>query len=216
MKTHAHRDLVAAKIKFMFKDLEKKISKLRFGSIDDKRKNKLQPLIDYIQEKVNRDEAIQLHFICTHNSRRSQFGQVWAKVAAGHFNIEIDSYSGGVEVTACNERTINSLIRYGFTILKQGNNNPKYMVNWGTGNLITLFSKLVDDDSNPEENFAAIMTCSHADENCPVVFGSEKRISITYEDPGVGDGTDDEERTYDQRSEEIATDLFYVFSKIKK
>lgn len=200
----------------MFKTLKPKVEQINDTKLTKKRQNRLTPLIEYLQEKVDQQQPISLEFVCTHNSRRSQFAQVWAQVAADYFGITINSFSGGIEVTACNERTVASLMRFGFAIHKEGDDNPKYMVNWGTGQLLTLFSKLVEDDSNPTENFAAIMTCSHADENCPVVLGAEKRIALTYEDPGSADDTEDESQVYDKRSEEIASDLFYVFSQIKQ
>ena len=59
------------------------------------------------------------------------------------------------------------------------------------------------------------MTCSHADENCPFIAGAEKRIPITYEDPKKFDNTPEQLAKYNERSLQIATELFYVFSKVK-
>ena len=74
----------------------------------------------------------------------------------------------------------------------------------------------MDDDFNPKSDFAAIMTCSQADEGCPFVPGAEKRIPITYEDPKAFDGTPEQAQKYRERSEQIATEMFYVFSQIQK
>ena len=76
------------------------------------------------------------------------------------------------------------------------------------------FSKKMDDDFNPKSAFAAIMTCDSADEACPVVSGAEKRIPITFEDPKKFDNTPLQTEKYRERSEQIATELFYVFSQI--
>ncbi|HAB89337.1 MAG TPA: hypothetical protein DCF84_02285 [Bacteroidetes bacterium] len=46
---------------------------------------------------------------------------------------------------------------------------------------------LIDDLINPSENFVAVMTCDHADENCSTIFGTERRIPIRYEDPKAFD-----------------------------
>ena len=46
------------------------------------RKLRLQQLADYISQKLESKEEIGLIFICTHNSRRSHMGQIWAQVAA--------------------------------------------------------------------------------------------------------------------------------------
>src|SRR6056300_1091754 len=99
----------------MFEKLNLTIASAIQQNIDQDRKTQLQVLIDYIQEKVNSKEEVRLNFICTHNSRRSQFSQIWAQTAAAYFGIEVDCFSGGVELTAFNERAVASLIRRGFT-----------------------------------------------------------------------------------------------------
>ena len=81
--------------------------------ISEERVRVLKPLIRYVQHKLENREEINLNFICTHNSRRSQFSQIWAKIAAEYHGIEINSYSGGVEVTALNHRAVDSLKRSG-------------------------------------------------------------------------------------------------------
>lgn len=69
---------------------------------------------------------------------------------------------------------------------------------------------------NPVSNFCAVMTCSQADEGCPFILGAEKRIPIRYEDPKASDDTKQQTEVYTQRSIEIAMEMMYVFSKIKK
>ena len=59
------------------------------------------------------------------------------------------------------------------------------------------------------------MTCSHADENCPVVTGMEKRISLPYNDPKDFDGTPQEAEKYSERVIEIGTEILYAFSQVK-
>ena len=184
-------------------------------SISDERKSLLQELIDYIKSKREKGQPIRLNFICTHNSRRSQFSQIWAQTAADYFEIPAFCYSGGVEVTACNERTIRSLERSGFIISKHGHSNPIYFILQDKDTRpIIVFSKLYDDVINPHGNFATIMTCSHADENCPFIPGAEARIPVRYEDPKEFDDTDLESIKYDQRSQQIASEMFYVFSRV--
>lgn len=185
-------------------------------TIDNQRKEVLKPLIDYVQIKKNEGSEINLNFICTHNSRRSQFAQVWAVVAASHFNIKVNSFSGGVKVTVCNKRTIASLKRSGFSIASSGVNNPHYSISSELLRKPTvLFSKLFANETNPKSNFIAIMTCSHADKNCPFISGADERIAIRYDDPKEFDDTNKEEQMYDERSHEIASELFYVFSQLK-
>lgn len=200
----------------MYHTVEQVISKIKEATIPNERKSDLQMLIDYVQSKKDSNQEILLNFICTHNSRRSQFSQIWAYVAASYYNINIGSYSGGVEVTAFNERAVASLERFGFKISSEGITNPIYNVSFDSETKpLKMFSKLYDDDSNPKENFAAVMTCAHADENCPFVAGCDKRIPVRYNDPKEFDDTPLEKSMYDYRSYEIANEMFYVFSKIK-
>ncbi|MEO1256383.1 MAG: protein-tyrosine-phosphatase, partial [Bacteroidota bacterium] len=61
---------------------------------------------------------------------------------------------------------------------------------------------------------AAIMTCSEADAECPIVFGADSRIKLFYEDPKVSDGTSEEASTYDERCKQIAAEMYYAFSSL--
>ena len=184
--------------------------------VNDERRVILQALIDYIQEKKNNEEEVNLNFICTHNSRRSQFSQIWAQTAADFYGISAQCFSGGVEVTAFNERAVASMRRLGFDVSSIGEGNPQYTVKYNNQSSgIVSYSKLFNDLSSPVVNFSAVMTCSHADENCPVIPGTEKRIAVRYEDPKAYDDTSLEEAKYDERSLEIASEMFYVFSEIK-
>ncbi len=184
-------------------------------SISAERKKELEVLIQYVSDKIVNNQQVSLNFICTHNSRRSQLAQVWADVMAHYKDVPIRSYSGGVEVTACNERTITALQKSGFEIEAGEGENPVYKVSYGESKNVRLFSKLFDDSENDAEQFAAVMTCSHADENCPFIPGTEQRISLRYEDPKVYDGTDQEAKMYMERSNQIATELLYVFKQVK-
>ena len=197
----------------LFPTLLKIVKSLDFSSISKERKEILQVLIDYIKSK--KGEEVNLNFVCTHNSRRSQFSQIWAKTAADYFNVNANCFSGGVEVTSFNERAVDSIKRFGFVVTSEGEVNPKYSVYYAEGIApIITFSKLVEDKVNPSSNFATIMTCSHADENCPFIVGADQRIPIRYTDPKAFDDTEQESEKYDERSLQIATEMFYIFSKI--
>ena len=208
--------MIKSEIKLL-PDLQKIVEQLSIENISEERKEILQVLIDYIQEKVHLKQEVNLNFICTHNSRRSQFSQIWAQTAADNYKIAANCFSGGVEVTAFNERAVASIKRMGFKVTSEGEGNPIYtLLNSNDSNPISAFSKLYDDPINPIKGFSAVMTCSHADENCPFIPGTEQRIPVRYEDPKAFDDTDLESNKYDERSLQIATEMFYVFSKIKK
>lgn len=190
-----------------------------FDAISQERKNVLKKLSQFVQSKVDANEKIALVYICTHNSRRSHFGQIWAKVAAYHYGFtHIETYSGGTEATAFNPNAIASIGSTGFQITATGDvKNPHYHVVFDeNGAEVLCFSKRYDDDTNPKTNFAAVMTCTDADGNCPVILGASLRVSTPYVDPKKADGTPEQEATYDARSKQIATECLYVFSLVNK
>ena len=203
----------------IFSKIEQEILSFHPENITEERRTILQPLIDYIQIKVSNNDEVRLNFICTHNSRRSHFSQVWAQVAASYFNFSnVFCYSGGTEATALFPVVAATLSASGFKIskLSQGD-NPVYGIKYTDNeHPIIGFSKKFDDQFNPKAEFAAILTCSSADQGCPFISGAEKRIPITFEAPKAFDGSDQQTEKYQERSMQIATELFYVFSKIKK
>lgn len=203
----------------MFKNLENSIGEIALLRVSDERKEILKPLIDFIQSKQEQNEPINLNFICTHNSRRSHLSQIWAQTMAEHFGIKnVFCYSGGTEATAMFPKVAETLTKQGFEIQKLSETeNPVYAVKFSeNGYPLICFSKKYDDDFNPVSDFAAIMTCSNADQGCPFIPGAEKRIAVKFEDPKISDGTPGMDETYFNRGFEIASEMYFVFSKIRK
>lgn len=190
----------------------------QFDKIPNERKELLLELTNYIKAERENNNSIKLTFICTHNSRRSHLSQIWAQKAAEYYQVDnVECYSGGTEETAFNYRAVKALQKNGFIIEKQDESeNPVYLVKYANEKEpLKAFSKKFIDKFNPQENFCAIMTCNHADENCPIVLGAKDRIPISYDDPKDFDGTELEEQKYDERSEEIAREMLFVFSNVK-
>lgn len=202
----------------MFQTLDTTIESSTKTTLSQQRKEILQPLIDYIQTKIDTQQPVRLNFICTHNSRRSHLSQIWAQTMAFHFGIKnVVCYSGGTEATALFPKVVETLVNQGFQMQQVSNEtNPIYAVKYDQNEApIICFSKTFDDAFNPESGFAAVMTCSSADAGCPFIAGAEKRFPIRYDDPKAFDGTDLMDAKYTERSLEIASELHYVFSKIK-
>lgn len=200
-----------------FKALNELIEALDISSISKERKAILNELRGFIQNKKDDQKPVNLNFICTHNSRRSHLSQIWAQTMANHFAVEnVFCYSGGTEATAMFPVVGETLKKQGFQINKLSEEkNPVYAIKYTEDvNPIICFSKTFDDSFNPETNFAAIMTCSHADENCPFIAGAEKRIPVRYDDPKAFDNTPIQLQKYEERSVQIATEMAYVFSNI--
>lgn len=201
----------------LFEIISNRISTLDITEISEERKTILKPLIDYLKDKIKANEFIRLNFICTHNSRRSHLSQIWAQTMAAYYNInKVSCYSGGTEATAMFPKVGETLTSQGFKIAKLSEeNNPVYSIKFSENEpAIIAFSKQFSDEFNPASEFAAIMTCSSADKGCPMVFGCDKRIAITYEDPKKSDGTPQQTEVYFNRSLQIATEMKYVFSSL--
>mgnify|MGYP001942465877 CR=1 FL=1 len=202
----------------VFSEIENTIQKLDTSAIAVERQVTLDLLADFIQSKVLSGQAVRLNFICTHNSRRSHLAQIWAQTMTAYFGIPaIFCYSGGTESTALFPMVAQTLGAAGFEIDKiSEGNNPIYSIKYAANELpIIGFSKKIAHPFNPKSEFVAVMTCSQADEDCPLVLGAEKRLSLAFEDPKAFDGTPKQAQKYKERSLQIATELLYVFSKIK-
>lgn len=200
-------------------EVETKIMQLKdsFSLISNERKVLLNQFAEFISNKLKEEKEINLTFICTHNSRRSHISQIWAQAAAEYYGIpNIKCYSGGTEATAFNPRAVKALTKAGFQVEKKNDtDNPVYLVYYSDDKEpVECFSKVYSDEFNPQKDFAAIMTCSDADENCPVVFGAEARYPIRYDDPKEFDGTALEEAKYDERVEQIGREMLFLFSKV--
>jgi arsenate reductase len=203
----------------MFEILKQNCTDLSKMSISKERQEILQPLIDYIQIKIANNQTVRLHFICTHNSRRSHLAQVWSQTMAFQFKIKnVFCYSGGTETTALFPKIADTLKNQGFEIqIISSQSNPIYSIKFDENEQgIIGFSKVYSDAFNPQSEFAAILTCSQADEGCPFIPGAEKRIPITFDDPKEFDNSPMQTQKYAERSMQIAAEMYYVFSKIKK
>jgi protein-tyrosine-phosphatase len=130
----------------------------------------------------------------------------------------IKIFSGGTVATACHPNTISALDRIGFNIECVDSTlvNPIYRVFFNTEKCIECYSKANTDISVPQSDFMAVMTCSDADENCPLVPGAKKRFSTTYDDPKEFDAAIDPVSHYVERSLQIASELLYTYQKLSK
>lgn len=199
----------------MYPGIESYIKKVKsdLPEIPEERKQKLREIAGFIQT----EQPAKLTFICTHNSRRSHLCQIWAATLAHYFGLEqVACFSGGTEATAFNPRAVAAIRRAGFRVEDPGGENPRYMIYFDEeSDPLVCFSKTFDDPDNPQENFAAVMTCSDADRNCPFVPGASLRVTIPYVDPKQADGTPEETETYDERCRQIAAEMYYLMSEVE-
>ena len=187
-------------------------------SLTNERENKLVAISKKIAEEYILNKSVHLNFICTHNSRRSQLGQVWGFYAAQYFDLNITSFSGGTEVTAFYRNTVKTLQKSGFSFSLENfsHQNPKYLISFsGSKNNLIGFSKLYDNPINIEP-YIVITTCDSADENCPFIPSAIHRFHLPFVDPKHSDGTENQEEVYLQTNKQIAAEVYYIFSKVKE
>jgi arsenate reductase len=206
----------------LYMEIESYVSKRsqEFEQISEERKAELQQLAVYVGECIAKGHDAKLTFVCTHNSRRSHLTQIWTQIAAAHYGVNhVQTFSGGTEVTACNPRTVAALKRCGLriSIKAESSSNPHYAVAFSDMEPpLICFSKVFNHAPNPSSNYCAVMTCSHADQNCPVAIGCDLRLAIRYEDPKVSDDTPQEAATYDERCAQIAREMLYAMSQVSR
>ncbi len=202
----------------MYPDLINYIEKAGKIDITAERKAILNELIAYIQKKLENGDSVRLNFICTHNSRRSHLTMIWAAAMAAYFKTkDVKTFSGGTEATAFNPRAVKAIENAGFKVIKPGGENPKYEIFFDEGaEPMICYSKRYDDLSNGSEKFAAIMTCSHADDNCPYIPSADARIPVRYQDPKAFDDTPEESEKYAERCLQIASEMYYVFEELNQ
>jgi protein-tyrosine-phosphatase len=191
----------------------------QFKFIPENRKRDLERVADFISTRIENEVPARIIFICTHNSRRSHMGQIWAAVAAYYYGkLNMETYSGGTEATAFNPKAVEAMRQAGFKISSLGTGkNPVYSVQFAEDyQAIKVFSKKFDDSVNPTKDFCAVVTCSDADKNCPYIPGAILRVPITYEDPKLFDHTEKESEAYRERCLQIGAEMFYLFGHVKK
>jgi arsenate reductase len=114
-------------------------------------------------------EPINILFLCTGNSCRSQMAEGWARAIGG------DRYivqSAGIEAHGKNPRAIAVMAEAGIDI---------------SGQESTIVTGEMIGNAN-----VVVTVCGHADEQCPVLPPSVKKIHWPLTDPAKASGTEDE------------------------
>lgn len=107
-------------------------------------------------------------FLCTGNSCRSQIAEGWAKsIEADKFNIE----SAGIESHGKNPRAITVMQEKGIDISQQES------------------TKLTDEMLNRTDYIVTV--CGHADEHCPILPAEMKKEHWPLSDPAKATGSDE-------------------------
>lgn len=196
-----------------------------FPEIPEERRPVLKALGAFVRERIASGETASLIFICTHNSRRSHLAQAAALSAAEFYehNVaglprRVEVYSGGTEATAMFRRSVDALHDAGYVVTSGAGGsaaNPvRVIATGGDDTGLRFYSKRFDESENPRDGFAAVLTCSQADADCPFVPGAARRISLPYEDPKLFDGTPQEWEKYRERCRDIHREILFALQRV--
>ena len=105
-------------------------------------------------------KKLNILFLCTGNSCRSQMAEGWARKLKGH---AIEAYSAGVEPHGMNARAIKVMAEAGVDI----SNHTSKHVN-------TLAHVPFD---------YVVTVCGHAHETCPMFPGKTRVVHVGFDDP---------------------------------
>ncbi len=108
-------------------------------------------------------------FLCTHNSARSQMAEGFLRAMAGD---RFEAQSAGTEKTSVNPLAIRVMAERGIDL---------------GGHASKVYDGLM------QERWDYLVTvCDDANERCPFVPGSVKRLHWSFEDPSRARGTEEE------------------------
>jgi arsenate reductase len=112
---------------------------------------------------------MRLLFLCTGNSCRSQIAEGWARLFGGG---EVDVESAGIEAHGKNPRAIAVMAEKGVDISGQ--------------------ESTVVDDAMLARADVVVTVCGHADEVCPALPASVRKIHWPLTDPAKATGSEAE------------------------
>lgn len=114
-------------------------------------------------------DPINILFLCTGNSCRSQMAEGWAKALGGDAFV---AQSAGIEAHGKNPRAIAVMAEADVDI---------------SGQESTIVSGEMIGDAN-----VVVTVCGHADEQCPVLPAAVRKIHWPLSDPAKASGTEEE------------------------
>lgn len=201
-------ETIAVKTELFFK---KALTDLQ---IDENRRKNLQSIAQFIKSELQKNKSVNLNFICSQNSRRSQLAQVWCNYAIEYYNLKgVQSFSGGTKVGSFYRNTVKTLQQVGFKfqIIEFSHQNPHYIItSKDCVKSIIGFSKLYDNEHN-KKPFIAITLCENAELECPIITGAVKRFYLPFISPKIYDSTLYQAEKYLELNKQIAGEVHFIF-----
>ena len=190
-----------------------------FRKIPEERRFRLNEMVYFLEEQKENNAPWQITFISTNESTVGQMAKAWSKAAAYYFGFRnFEPYSGGLKPDEISVNTIVALEKAGFIVYKsQVNGVDVYRIKYSF-NLepVIAFPKKINHTKNPGNNFMAVILDGNADLNINNVRGTYDRLFLEYEDPKGYEGSDMENEKFNESCRQVAVEMFYVFSQLKK
>ena len=187
-----------------------------FDAIPAPRRVVLDRWSDRIVDAIQDSGTARLLFVCTHNSRRSQFAQIWAAFIGHRLGLPIEAFSAGTEVTSVAAGVRTAMASEGMSVeATVAGTNP--VVDFSVhdeGFGVRCVSKRLDDPTIPGADAIAVMVCDDADRACPTLPNARARIGLPFRDPKRADGTAEAAAIYRASSREIALAIHYAFAQV--
>jgi arsenate reductase len=117
------------------------------------------------------ERKLNVLFLCTGNSCRSQMAEGWARHLKGDL---IEPYSAGIEVHGLNAKAVRIMAEAGVDISQHR-------------------SKHLDEVRDIPFDYV-VTVCDHAHEHCPVFPGKAEMVHVAFDDPPrLAEGAQSEE-----------------------
>lgn len=185
----------------------------RLPELGQDRKDFMNQLVEFLIGQIRTQGQVSVMTMCTHNSRRSQLGMAWASALASHWKLPLKAYSAGVEITACQLRTLDDLENQGFEIKRFEGENPCHQCSLpGDSIQVELWSKLAEDSANPKQNYATLIYCDHAATQQGELLGCGLRLEcFIKESKNLG-----AELEHSPIEERLAVEWIYALRQLQK
>ena len=105
-------------------------------------------------------DKLNILFLCTGNSCRSQMAEGWAKALKGDC---VEAYSAGIETHGLNPLAVKVMAEAGVDISAHRSKNVSDLMHVPLDYVVTV--------------------CGHAHETCPVFPGRAKMVHVAFDDP---------------------------------
>lgn len=109
---------------------------------------------------MQKTAKLNILFLCTGNSCRSQMAEGWCRHLKGDM---IEAYSAGIETHGLNPNAVQVMAEAGVDISGHS-------------------SQHIDEFKGVELDYV-VTVCGHANEHCPIFLGKTKVIHVGFDDP---------------------------------